>query len=107
MIDKAGGAPSGALSNEQARAIQQNTKSPQVNEESEVSASPSPTAAPVPQYATNTLSGSALSVIVLAMLEFFRPTISSSSWTPWIRATLAITVLTLAVVTIVLVAKLA
>ncbi|MCR6488361.1 hypothetical protein M8542_36580 [Amycolatopsis sp. OK19-0408] len=62
---------------------------------------------PTNQTTAGVFTGAALATIVLAVLQFFQPTISSSSWTPWIRAALAVAVLTLAIVAVVLVAKLA
>lgn len=59
------------------------------------------------QYTASSFTGTALSVIVVAVLGFFQPTISSSSWTPWFRAVLAIAVLTSAVIAVALVVKLA
>lgn len=61
---------------------------------------------PKQQAMASVFTGAALSAIVVAMLEFFQPTLSSSSWTPWIRAVLAIAVLTLAIIAVVLVVKL-
>ncbi|WP_372659840.1 hypothetical protein [Amycolatopsis kentuckyensis] len=66
---------------------------------------------PQPPEATNqttlgAFTGTALAAIVVAVLQFFQPTIAGDSWTPWIRAALGVAVLTLAIVAVVLVAKL-
>ncbi|WP_033441164.1 hypothetical protein [Saccharothrix sp. NRRL B-16314] len=55
----------------------------------------------IPQDASSQ-DASSLAMIVVAVLDFFRPTIFGSSWTPWLRAMFAIMVLAAAIVAVAL-----
>lgn len=109
MTDTADGAPVGTPPHDQTRGNGRssgpNTNSPQVTEEAEQPTGTIPTSPLVPQDVQDPVAG-ASAAIVVAVLDFFRPTIFGTSWTPWLRAAYAITVLTIAIVVVVLAVRL-
>lgn len=81
------------------------TNAPQVTEDAEQPIRTIPIGPLGPQDVSDPVTGP-LAVIVVAVLDFFRPTIFGSSWTPWLRAMFAIAVLTVGVVAVVLAVQL-
>ncbi|SFR09998.1 hypothetical protein SAMN04488564_103289 [Lentzea waywayandensis] len=98
MRPRADGAPDGTPPHDQARGNGRssgpNTNYPQVTEEVEQQpTSTIPIDSQSLQDAQDPVAGP-LAVIVVAVLDFFRPTIFGNSWTPWLRAAFAVVVLT-------------
>ncbi|MFD4674187.1 hypothetical protein ACFWNN_31020 [Lentzea sp. NPDC058450] len=104
MRPRVDGAPDGTPPHDQARGNGRsggpNTDSPQVTEEMEQQ----PTGTiPIDSRSLQDVqepAASSLAMIVVAVLDFFRPTIFGNSWTPWLRAAFAVVVLTGAVVAV-------
>lgn len=106
MTNKADGAPDETppddLTRGNGRSIGPCVNSPQVTEDAEQQPeSTIPTGLQELQDVSDPVTVP-LSVIVMAVLDFFRPTLFSSSWVPWWRAMLAVAVLTVGTVAVVL-----